>query len=196
MITTALLLGLLTVTTVTDWGWRKIYNWTTYPGILLALALNGAVSLAALGGYVSEDAPWHGAPGLQQSGLGLAACGGLMLVCYVFFPGGVGGGDIKLIAMIGAFLGVYDGLESLLWTLVIGGCAALVTLVWQVGVGRMLIAAARYVWLAVRSGGPPPLGPEERRPLKTQLFLSPSALAAVVLVRFDLIDWAFDRLGI
>ena len=36
-----------------------------------------------------------------------------MLVCYVFFPGGVGGGDVKLIAMMGAFLGLSAGFDGM-----------------------------------------------------------------------------------
>ena len=48
-------------------------------------------------------------------------CGAAMLVCYVLFAGGVGGGDLKLIAMMGAWLGVYRGLEAMLWTMVIAG---------------------------------------------------------------------------
>ena len=32
---------------------------------------------------------------------GLLTCGLLMVVCFVFFPG-IGGGDVKLMAMIGA----------------------------------------------------------------------------------------------
>ena len=37
---TAVLVALLTVATATDLRRRKIYNWTTYPGILAALGLN------------------------------------------------------------------------------------------------------------------------------------------------------------
>ena len=47
--------------------------------------------LAAWAGFRSAHEP-----------LGLAACGLVMLVCFVIFR--VGGGDVKLIAMLGAFL--------------------------------------------------------------------------------------------
>ena len=55
-----------------------------------------------------------------------------MIVCFVFFPG-IGGGDVKLMAMVGALLGTYDGLEALLWTFVLAACFGLIVLVWRVG---------------------------------------------------------------
>ena len=55
-----------------------------------------------------------------------------MIVCFVVFPG-IGGGDVKLMAMIGALLGWEKGLEALLWTFVLGACFSLIILVWRVG---------------------------------------------------------------
>jgi hypothetical protein len=111
-----------------------------------------------------------------------------MLACYVFFPGGVGGGDLKLIAMCGAFLGLYDGLEAMLWTLVLGACLALVLIVWRAGAIWLLASAGRYVLYRLRIGAWTPLTDEHRALLKPELRLSPSALAAAAIVKFDLID--------
>src|SRR5438270_468124 len=74
--------------------------------------------------------------GLEDSLKGFAVCGGLMLVCFVFF--GIGGGDVKLIAMMGAFLGFYRGVEALLWTFVLGAAAGLAILIWRVGLWRLI----------------------------------------------------------
>src|SRR5438105_14700153 len=98
MVGTCLLLGLLAVATATDLRWGKIYNWTTYSGLLLAVAAGGAVTGWAAYTTAEEEALgdfWGIAP-LGDSLLGLFACGMILLVCYVSFPGGVGGGDIKL----------------------------------------------------------------------------------------------------
>ena len=110
MLATALLFGLLAVATLTDVRWRKIYNTTTYPGILLALFANGAATWMGVDAVTGSEQQfaWYGLVGLWDSLLGLLACGGVMIVCYVFFAGGIGGGDIKLIAMIGALMVARD----------------------------------------------------------------------------------------
>ena len=45
MISTGLLLTLVLIASVTDMRSRMIYNWTTYPGIALALAINLATAV-------------------------------------------------------------------------------------------------------------------------------------------------------
>jgi Flp pilus assembly protein protease CpaA len=121
--------------------------------------------------------------------LGLLACGGMMLVCYVFFPGGVGGGDIKLLAMVGAFLGVMAGLEVMLWTFVLAACMALIVLVWRYGLPALIVRSAQFALYKLRLGGAFKLSDQERQPMKTDLFLSPSAMAAFWIVRLDLASW-------
>ena len=162
---TVVLLCLLVVATVTDVRERRIYNWNTYPGILLGLALN----------YFVADLV-----GLQDGLIGFFACGFLMLFCLVFFD--IGGGDVKLIAMMGAFLGLHAGIEALLWTFVLGGIFALVVLIWQVGFLRIVTKSATHIWLVVRTRSWVPPTEEERGPLKQGLYLAPSGLLAVGLV--------------
>lgn len=163
-----LLLAFLAVATVTDVRGHRIYNWTTYPGIVAGLVLN-----AALGGWA----------GLEESGLGLLVCGFVMLVCFVLFN--VGGGDVKLIAMLGAFLGLERGITAMLWTFVLGAVMGMVILIWQFGFLSLAARAWRHLRLVVRARSWIPLSEEERRPLKRWLYLAPSALAAVVLVMVD-----------
>ncbi|MBP89612.1 MAG: hypothetical protein CMJ64_23360 [Planctomycetaceae bacterium] len=190
MVCTAVLVGLLVVATITDVTWREIHNWTTYSGISVALLMGGTASwygVDAISGTETQVATFGIVP-FTDSLFGLLACAGVMLICYVFFAGGVGGGDVKLIAMIGAFLGVTSGLEAMLWTFVFGACMALIVLIWKHGVWTLITNAATTTWLLLRSGGQFRLTEEEREPLKTDLFLSPSALVAVLIVRLELID--------
>ena len=85
LIRAACLLSLLLVATYTDVREHKIYNWTTYPGILLGFVLIGYVG---------------GRAGLLDSCSGFLACGMIMIVLFLLFD--IGGGDVKLIAMMAA----------------------------------------------------------------------------------------------
>jgi len=160
---------LLLVATITDIQRQMIYNWNTYPGILLGFALRWAD-----GGMSS----------LEDSIKGFVVCGVLMLVCFVLF--GLGGGDLKLIAMIGAFLGFERGVEALLWTLVLGGILGAAMVVWQIGFVTILTQVGQQLkrmWLA---RGWVPVDPEARKPLKQTLFLAPAGLLAVLIVTKDI----------
>ena len=194
MLVTVLLLGLLAVATVTDVRGQKIYNWTTYGGILAAFAINAlGGALVAWGGADPEVIRSRlGCVGLPDGGLGFLAesffgfliCGFVLLVCFVFFK--IGGGDVKLIAMLGAFLGTEEGIEAMLWTFVLGGCMGLIVLIWRVGPWQLVARVVRQVLWTVRLRSWAPLSEEERAELQTRLFLAPSAVAAVVIVRFSL----------
>ncbi len=190
MLSTACLLVFLSVATVTDVRSHTIYNWTVYPGILLALAISLVATVAGRDMIqgTALDVAWFGTPDVWSALSGFFSCGSIMLVCYVFFPGGLGGGDVKLLAMIGAFLGVGEGLEVMLWTFVLGGCLGLAMLVWQVGVFQLATRLATRVKSVVTSRTWLPLTDQEREPLQVRLFLSPAALVAVVIVRFGLLE--------
>lgn len=185
-VATGLLFGLLLVAAVTDWRRGVIYNWTVYPGIVLAIVGNAIADYADCP-QASRD--MLGLIGLDESFWGFMSCGGVMLICYVFFPGGVGGGDIKLIAMIGAFMGLDQGLRAMLWTFVLGGCLALIVLVWREGLLNLLSRIGKTLLLVVRYRTAPSLSEEQREPLKTNLPLAIAAVAAVLIVHFDLVLW-------
>jgi prepilin peptidase CpaA len=170
MLATLLLLAFTLVAAVTDLLWKKIYNWNTYGGIVAAWAIYA----------------WCGWSPLTESAGGLLACGGLMVVCFTIFPG-IGGGDVKLMAMLGAWLGWEKGIEALLWTFVLAATFALIGLIWKIGplvtagrVVRLLTSRLRLYWFA-------PLSDDERKALKPPIFIAPSALAAVVIVGFRII---------
>jgi prepilin peptidase CpaA len=186
MVVTVLLLGLLLVAATTDVRRHKIYNWTTYPGMILALGLNGlgtiVLGTTGIDAARLESLGWIG---LAPSLVGLLACGFLLLVCFVLLK--VGGGDVKLMAMLGAFLGPEKGIEAMLWTFVLGACLALIVLVWRVGPLRLLGQVLRQMLYTLRLGQWSPLSEEQRAALQPPVFLAPCALVAVVIVRFELI---------
>lgn len=159
------LLSLLLIATFTDVREHKIYNWTTYPGILLAFCLS---------------AFFRGQDGFLDSFSGFLACGLIMVVCYLLFD--IGGGDVKLIAMMGAFLGLYDGIEALLITFIFGSAMGLVILIWQCGVWHLISKITEHLQLMFKAKGWVSPTEEEREPLKRWLFLAPSAFAAAVIV--------------
>ncbi|MDZ7617906.1 MAG: A24 family peptidase [Patescibacteria group bacterium] len=186
MVATVLLLALLVTATVTDVSRRRIYNGTTYLGMLAALGLNAAGSAAVSLDWVRpESLARLGWISLGESLLGWLACGAIMLVCFVLFQ--VGGGDVKLMAMAGAFLGPQRGLEAMLWTFVAGGCLAVIVLLWRVGPLDLARRALRHVLATLRVGRISRPTEEERVQLRAPLFLAPCALAAAIIVQFSLI---------
>lgn len=96
----ALLSIVLVTSAATDLRTGKVYNIVTYPAILLGLAL-GAIQGAMLGTW---GGGWIG--GLSASMLGLAA--GFFPFLLIFAAGGLGGGDVKLMAAVGAISGRWE----------------------------------------------------------------------------------------
>jgi prepilin peptidase CpaA len=106
---TGVLLALLAAAAVSDWRTYRIPNLITGGGILFALAYNLAVPPAM-------NADWTWGP----SGMLV----GLLALLPMYAIGVMGAGDVKLMAMVGAFLGMEGALYSLLFTGVAGGIAA------------------------------------------------------------------------
>lgn len=94
----------VTVATVIDWNTRRIPNLLTFPLVLLGLVLN-----AVVGG-------WMGLAG---------ALAGLVVGLLIFLPfmalGAMGAGDVKLLAALGALLGVMHVFWIGLFTAAMGG---------------------------------------------------------------------------
>lgn len=166
------LLLLLIVAAWTDYKHQKIRNWTTYSGVLIGFFVN-------IAGFGITASGWDG---LTESLTGFVGCGSIMLFSYLLFS--VGGGDVKLLAMMGAFLGFEQGVLALLWTFSVAFVFAIGLIIWQIGFFQILRTSFGHVWLVIKSKSWVPLTSSEREPLKTGLFLAPSALVAVIIVEY------------
>jgi len=184
-----LLLAALVITAaVTDAARHRIYNWTTYPGMLAGLALAG------LGWLCESVAPgsfreWQDIVGwrpMSDALAGFLVCGLLMVVCFVVFP--IGGGDVKLLAMVGAMVGLEKGLEVLLWAFVIGGCAGLIVLIWKMGIVTLVKRAAQLALGVLTLGTVLRPPPKEQEALKLPIFLGP-CVAAALIAAFVRVPW-------
>ena len=104
---------------------RRIPNWLTLPGALLGISINTYQS---------------GIIGLKGSVLGL----GLAFAVYsgLFALRAMGGGDVKLMAAVGAFAGPEHWLWIFLITALAGGIFAIVTLLTRGGLVKALANVA------------------------------------------------------
>jgi prepilin peptidase CpaA len=101
----AILVGLAAM--IDDLARRQIANW---------------IPLAALAcgfGWQIGQSGWRG---LLYAGIGTVAGFAVFLIFYLL--GGMGGGDVKLMAGFGALLGFHRLLEAALWTAGLGGLIA------------------------------------------------------------------------
>jgi len=108
-------IGITAVAAVTDWRSRRIPNALTFPSLLAAL-----IYAAAAGGW--------GQLGGALGGMLLCA---MPFVLLFLFAGG-GAGDAKLMAGVGAWLGLFHGGFALAAVALVGGLAAVV---WSLAAG-------------------------------------------------------------
>lgn len=109
---------------------RRVPNGLVAAGLAVALAIPLAGALGAADGpswrlAATSVAPW--AAGLVLGGL-------LLLPGYAL--GGMAAGDVKLMAMAGAFLGPGLATAAVLYTCLVGGALALAVLAWRRARGR------------------------------------------------------------
>jgi prepilin peptidase CpaA len=105
--------AVLSVATFTDVHRRRIPNWLVLPFLVSGIAVSAWFH------------GWHGfAQSLEGAGLGLLIYG------ILFWMGGMGAGDVKLCAAIGAWIGPFQLLIALVMTGLAGGVMALAWALW------------------------------------------------------------------
>jgi leader peptidase (prepilin peptidase)/N-methyltransferase len=153
----AVLFSTLLVVTGIDLSHQIIPNVITLPGIVLGFAC--AVTILPVGAF--------------NSLLGILAGGGILLGLawvspYVFGKEGMGLGDVKLVAMVGAFLGWRHALLTIMVGAVVGSVVGLALIALKV------MRREHYI----------PFGP----------FLALGAVVAMLFYR-EVLEWYFGLLG-
>jgi prepilin peptidase CpaA len=138
------LLTLIAVATVYDLLYRRIPNWLTIGGLVAGLALNTFI--------------YQGWPGLQLSLLGLGAGFGAYFALYSLRA--MGAGDVKLMAAIGALVGMRDWFGIFVITAIVGGFAGLAMVAIRGRVKRTLWNVG-FILSEMKHGRPAYAGREE-----------------------------------
>jgi prepilin peptidase CpaA len=118
----SILFALLLVASISDCRSYKIPNWLTFGGSAFALIYSVFIPFSPQLGF-----------GWSLGGFALGLC--FMLPLYML--GIMGAGDVKLMAMVGAFLGMTHAVYAVLFVFVTGGLAALVYALWNRSLLRM-----------------------------------------------------------
>jgi prepilin peptidase CpaA len=116
-----LLFILLLICVITDLKERKIYNAVLFPFLLIALIMNSIT-----GGF----------QGLTDAVFGVFIGLGILLIPFLL--GGMGAGDVKLLAVIGGLKGVVFVLTASVFMALAGGIMAIVILVFRKGLKTRL----------------------------------------------------------
>jgi len=111
-----LLFTVLIICLITDLKKRKIYNKVIFPALLLALLFNTIL---------------FGWSGFTTSFLGFLTGLGILLIPYLM--GGMGAGDVKFLAVIGAINGTSFVLATAIFMALIGGLVGLGILLFKKG---------------------------------------------------------------
>ena len=110
----ATLLVLLAVAVITDLKSHRI------PNILLAPALSLALLFHTM----------HGGPGGLMMAIGGLALG-LAMLMPLYLVGGMGAGDVKLLGVVGCFLGPWGAVIAGMGTMMVGAVFGIVVIAWR-----------------------------------------------------------------
>jgi prepilin peptidase CpaA len=145
-----LLAALALVAAVYDVRFRRIPNWLSLSGVLLGIGLNAFLAVDGLHWY--EGYNWR------------SALGGLGLAFVIYFPlyllRGMGAGDVKLMAAVGALVGPMNWIGIFVLSNVLGGITAVIIILTR---GRFFktFSNVGYMLLELMHFRPPYMRKEE-----------------------------------
>ncbi len=154
-IQSAVVLVVTALCAFTDTRWGKVYNVVTYPSALLGIGLSF---------YFSPPTP-------MMSFLGLLA--GLLFFGFVRKISGMGAGDVKLMAALGALMGLPFLVYATFYILCAASITALILVAWQ---GR-LVPVLKWVALTLASA----VSPKYSRPI-LQHEMTPMPFAPAIFI--------------
>ncbi|MAE61065.1 MAG: hypothetical protein CMJ49_06880 [Planctomycetaceae bacterium] len=143
--------GLLSVVliaaAVCDWRTGKVPNVLTYPAVLVGFLWWG------LSGWIAVWPAGSGlAAGLASASVGFVA--GLIPFAIIFAAGGLGGGDVKLMAAVGALSASWPCvLSTTVYAFVIGAVMAVIVMIRRGLVRRVLGRLLGAALLGARGAG-------------------------------------------
>lgn len=132
MWTQIILLIVLSICVITDLRSRKIYNLVIFPTLILAILIH-----VLTGG-------WQGL-GFSLAGFAL----GLVILLIPYLLGGMGAGDVKLLALVGALQGAEFVFMAAVYMALIGSIMALAIVLFKNGI-RERLRFAGYVLFCMR----------------------------------------------
>lgn len=136
---TGVLIGLLVVAAWIDWRTMRIPNWLTVAGMVWGLAYNLASATSALDGL-----------GLSLGGIGIA----MALFLPLWLLRAMGAGDVKLMAMVGSFLGAFATFKAMVFVGLVGGVMVIVFVIAHRAGGQLARNLRNLAYSAVLPGVP------------------------------------------
>ena len=179
IVTHALLAALLLSAVTIDFRSRRIPNRLVLAGMVLALAFHAFATVTG--------APPLAGPAAWAPLAGLVVGFALLLPLYLL--GAMGAGDVKLMAMVGAFIGAQPVLVAALYTFLAGGLLSLAFMLGR-GVAAQTLANIRFMlidWFVRANTGQG----ARLSPLQTTASRLPYALA-IALGTGSALLWPFN----
>jgi prepilin peptidase CpaA len=141
----------LAVAMFTDLRTRRIPNWLALPFLLAGIVVSPWRTDWGGSGFRFWDGNnhsfgWHGV-GQSFAGLGL----GLLTFGFLFWLGGMGGGDVKLCTAIGAWIGPMQMFWALFYTSLAGGVMVLCWIAYRKGLRVLFLRVGELVFRGKRN---------------------------------------------
>ncbi|HME57670.1 MAG TPA: A24 family peptidase [Terracidiphilus sp.] len=134
----------LAVATFTDLRDGRIPNWLVLPFLVAGIVLS---PWRPDWGGSGLSFGWHGL-GQSFAGMGL----GLLVFGFLFWLGGMGGGDVKLCAALGAWIGPVQMFWALFFTSLAGGLMVLCWITYRMVIRKLILKAGNLFFGRKQNG--------------------------------------------